>query len=776
MKLLKASFLLAAAAIAPSIARADIIDIAPSTGGMMMGGPTIYANPDATALIGVASYSNNYVFWSAATGRLASSDTALLVPGATYYYFLGLNTSGSKLYGKTYNATTGAWKAIIWSPAAGTYVDLLASLGTLSNANFGSSYRFDYNNTKLTITADSTRAYGTYQESGVTKVYRWDQSTGITTNLIGSLNVSNASCEVKLMASDGNCIAGQYSPSGMTRSFYWSQATGAIDIGNSMNLSMYEHVEVKHITPTGSYIFAQSYNGGSWVPFRWKTSDYTSVYLSIPGSVAMTVNTVSDAGDKAFGYYYNYVNGSYSLFKWTEMGNTTVTLTSFPSGYKQFQGASTDLRYLFGRFEVGGSTHTFRYDDTTATILDLQAGLLGSYTAKAMSADGNFIVGYNNSSIAWRWSAADGYQTVSAWLLANGTDPTVTGNWTFSSAYDISDDGKVVIGEGTLSGTSRYYIASAASGVADYEIWLSSINGQHRVYNAGSTLAGLPLEGAHHRPMLSFDRMGKESQAWATGDFGSSSRTRDVHVTSGEAGINWNVGKTMLFGVAGGHAVQNADLDLGGSSATKGDFVLAELDYRPEGTQWIVSLLGMVGSWESKTNRGYDNGAGTDFSSGVADTITRSARLRVDAPAVATFGGFGFAPFASYTVTQTVVGGYTETGGAFPATFDEQEHNATEARLGVTASKDLSEKTKLLLSVEGIHRFDGVGPALTGQDVTGGVSFDLPGTAPRPDCVRFGFDVDHKLSADTLLNISAHVSTVGEAHDVSAAISIRRAF
>ena len=314
------------------------------------------------------------------------------------------------------------------------------------------------------------------------------------------------------------------------------------------------------------------------------------------------------------------------------------------------------------------------------------------------------------------------------------------------------------------------------TGVSDVATWLSSINDQNRIYATGSTLAGLPLEGAHHRPMLSFDRMGKESQAWATGDFGSTSRTRDVHVTSGEAGINWNVGKTMLFGVAGGHAVQNADLDLGGSSATKGDFFIAELDYRPEGTQWIVSLLGMVGSWESKTNRGYDNGGSTDFSNGVADTITRSARLRVDAPSLVTYGGFGFAPFASYTVTQTVVGAYTETGGGFPASFNEQEHNATEARLGVTASKDLSEKTKLLLSVEGIHRFDGVGPSLTGQDVTGGVSFDLPGTAPRPDCVRFGFDVDHKLSADTLLNISAHVSTVGEAHDVSAAISIRRAF
>ena len=61
-------------------------------------------------------------------------------------------------------------------------------------------------------------------------------------------------------------------------------------------------------------------------------------------------------------------------------------------------------------------------------------------------------------------------------------------------------------------------------------------------------------------------------------------------------------------------------------------------------------------------------------------------------------------------------------------------------------------------------------------DLAGSVAFDLPGTTVRPDRVRFGFDVDHKLSANTLLNLSAHVSTVGEAHDVSAAISIRRAF
>ena len=314
------------------------------------------------------------------------------------------------------------------------------------------------------------------------------------------------------------------------------------------------------------------------------------------------------------------------------------------------------------------------------------------------------------------------------------------------------------------------------AGVPNIAAWMSSLNGSARLYNAALGLTTLQLEGAHHRPMLSYDRMGKESQAWATGDFGSSSRTRDIHTTTGEAGINWNLGKSFLFGFAAGHGEQNQDLAFGGSASTKGDYALAELDYRPEGSQWIVSLVGLVGSYESKINRGYTNGASTDFSNGIADTISRAARLRVDAPALLTFGGFGFAPYASYSVTQTVVGAYTETGGGLPASFNEQEHNATEGRIGVTAAKDLSAATKLLLTVEAIHRFDGVGPALTGQDLTGAVSFSLPGTAPSPDCVRFGFDVDHKLNENTLLNISAHASTVGEAHDVSAAVSIRRAF
>jgi hypothetical protein len=320
------------------------------------------------------------------------------------------------------------------------------------------------------------------------------------------------------------------------------------------------------------------------------------------------------------------------------------------------------------------------------------------------------------------------------------------------------------------------FILAGPTGVADFVDWMSSVNNQSRVYNAGVTLASLPLEGAHHRPMMSFDRMGKDAQFWATGDFGSSSRVRDVKVTSGEVGVNKDIGPNTLAGFAIGRGQQNQDLALDGSNNVIGNYFLGEIDYRPFGSQWIVSLLGMVGSWDAKINRGYSNSGSTDYSLGQTDIITRSARLRVDAPVLFSVAGFGFSPYASYAVTQTTVDAYTENGGGLPASYDEQQHNATEARLGMMATNVINAKTKLIISLEGIHRFDGAGPALTGQDITGSVGFSLPGQAPRPDCVRLGVDVDYKLAADTLLNISAHASTVGEVADVSGAISIRRAF
>jgi hypothetical protein len=428
----------------------------------------------------------------------------------------------------------------------------------------------------------------------------------------------------------------------------------------------------------------------------------------------------------------------------------------------------TNLSTGFGFFSPG-----FGLNSVTLTISGTGTSRDGTYTAAGLHIN-TVVFGANNGGAdITQEMVAQGGGTFNGWLdFFGGTAGQIVQP---SFGYITAADGTTPLLKLTFLGLGTPP-PSGPAGVVDFGQWMSSVNNQSRVYNAGVTLASLPLEGAHHRPMMSFDRMGKDAQFWATGDFGSSSRVRDVKVTSGEVGVNKDIGPNTLAGFAIGRGQQNQDLALDGSNNVVGNYFLGEIDYRPFGSQWIVSLLGMVGSWDAKINRGYSNGGSTDYSLGQTDIITRSARLRVDAPVLFSVAGFGFSPYASYAVTQTTVDAYTENGGGLPASYDEQQHNATEARLGMMATNVINAKTKLIISLEGIHRFDGAGPALTGQDITGSVGFSLPGQAPRPDCVRLGVDVDYKLAADTLLNVSAHASTVGEVADVSGAISIRRAF
>jgi probable HAF family extracellular repeat protein len=599
-------------------------------------------------------------------------------------------------------------------------------------------------------------------ESGTStgdRAFRW--TGGVMTSL-GTLPGGLYSYAYAVSA-DGSVVVGSATnDSNQSRAYRWTSAGGMENLGT---LAGGDDSAAYGVSSNGSVVVGNSDSSTGQRAFRW-TGGLMADLGTLPGGSFSYAAGVSADGLVVVGSSYNST-GAVRAFRWTD-GLMTDLGTLAGGNHSYAKGVSANGSVVVGQSGSSAGQRAFRWMDGVMTSLGTLPG--GSSSgANGVSADGSVVVGYasnaSNQTRAFRWTSAGGMENLG----------TLPGGYS-SYATGASADGSVVVGTATNAAGDEHAFLYRNSTMLDVDAWLSSVNGNSRVYTAGWTLAGLPMEGAHHRPMMSFDRMGKESQAWATGDFGSSSRTRDVHVTTGEAGLNWNVGKTGLIGFAAGHGVQNQDLAYEGSSATKGDFLLAEFDYRPEGTQWIVSLLGMIGSWESKINRGYITGAGADFSHGVADIITRSARLRVDAPSVASFGGFSFAPYASYTVTQTVVSAYAETGGSFAASFEEQDHSATEARLGVTAAKDLSEKTKLLLTVEAVHRFDGVGPALIGQEIAGGLAFNQPGTAPRPDCVRLGFDVDHKLSADTLLNISAHVASVGEAHDVSAAISIRRAF
>jgi probable HAF family extracellular repeat protein len=408
-----------------------------------------------------------------------------------------------------------------------------------------------------------------------------------------------------------------------------------------------------------------------------------------------------------------------------------------------------------------GDEQAFKYTLAGATYVAL--GTLGGNWSKAhaISNDGSVIVGESDYQ-AFKYQ--DGTMTGLGFLTGGSA----------SNATGVSADGTVIVGYSNVTGGYTHAFVYANQTMLDADEWLLSLNGPGSILAMTTNLNQLPLEGAHHRPLMSYDNMGKQSQAWATGDFGTASRQSDRHMTSGEIGVSQAYGDFVL-GIAAGHASLNQDLLFGGSASISGNYLLAEADYRLADKESIVSLVLMRGDYDADTTRGYATGSGNDTSSGSTGLKTSSARLRLDGPAQKFISAVSATPFISYTATRTTANAYTETGGSFPASFGAQEHTAQEGRLGVTAKYVASPSTTLLFTAEWIHRFDGAGDGLTAISSTMG-TLTAAGIAPTADQARFGFDIDHKLSADTLLNFSVHAAGIGPSSDVSAALSIRRAF
>ena len=426
---------------------------------------------------------------------------------------------------------------------------------------------------------------------------------------------------------------------------------------------------------------------------------------------------------------------------------------------------------LAGGFILPATSRAANITDLGALGDPLTAASSSSY-AMWVSANGSVIVGYSQTG-----TATHAFKFVGTTMTDLGAlgDP-LTAASRDSYAYGVSADGSVIVGS-SYTGRAHHAFIYANSVMLDVVEWMASISGPAGILPMLNSLASMPMEGAHHRPLMSYDAMGKTSQSWVTGDFGSRSRKSDSATTTGEAGVSGTFGD-VVAGVAVGYGSQNNDLLFGGSSNITGQYVLGEVDTLLADKESILSLTAMIGSWQSDTLRGYAiGGGGTDYSHGATDLKSASVRLRLDGPAMKFSVVPAFTPFVSFTWAHTSADAYSETGGSFDAQFDKQTHNSQEGRLGLTSKYALGVNTTLLATAEWIHRFDKTQSGFSGTDIDhGALPFSVAGAAITRDQARFGFDIDHKLSAETLLNVSVRFTGIGEAPDVSGAISIRRAF
>jgi probable HAF family extracellular repeat protein len=630
------------------------------------------------------------------------------------------------------------------------------------------------------VSADGTTAVGYALGGTAYKI--------VGTTYTALANLSGGSAAFAYAASsNGSAIVGYAVDSGSNyQAVLWNGASAPILVDGTASFAS---SQATGISSTGTTIVGYGYNAVSGLDdaFYYRSGALTTIAATFTGNASRAAGVSAD-GNLIVGTMadsFNSMNvASGFIYNITTTVRTIVDASALPA----FSSAGLTLTQLTAISGNGQIAVGYAYNDTvsssptdalafsyntagsgTYTALGKLGGAFSWSIARAVNSAGSVIVG-QSSNLAGK-SEAFVYQAgtmTGLGFLGTGDESDATG---------VSADGTVIVGYSRLTTGGAVRHAFVYTNVMlDETEWMSSLNGPGSLLAMTTSLNQLPLEGAHHRPLMSYDSMGKQSQVWATGDFGTSSRQSDRHMTSGEIGVSQTYGDFVL-GIAAGHASLNQDLLFGGNASISGNTLLAEADYRLADKESIASLVLMRGDYDATASRGYVLGGGVlDASRGSTGLKTSSARLRLDGPAQKFVSAISATPFVSYTVTRTTADAYTETGGSFPASFAAQEHTAQEGRLGVTAKYVASPSTTLLFTAEWIHRFDNAGDGISGTNLATSSAFAVGGIAPTANQARFGFDVDHKLSVDTLLNFSIHAAGIGPSSDVSAALSLRRAF
>ena len=750
---------------------------------------------DGSVIVGYSGtgYTDHVFKWTAG-GRMVDLGALGSNPaGANPSHFSNVTTissDGSVITGRSANGE--ATQAFKWTVGGG-----MVGLGA-----FGPSTNPLANNThesRVVCASTNGSVIAGVSDGGTGwRPFIYTDSTGMVG--LGVLGTNpTAYGDVRGMSSDGTVIIGYSYNDTVDRAYKWTAGTGPgagmVDLGalgsNSAGANPANYSYAYAISADGNVIAGDSYTGTTDHAFRY-TSGGGMVDLGNLGTSVNNVSnvyTVSSNGGVIIGTSYNDVTTH--AFKWTEgtsPGTGMVDLGALgsnpnganPANDSYARAVSADGNVIAGYSWNGTTSHAFKYTDSTG-IVDL--GALGSGTsplentanlsaANFISSDGTVIVGESNNGSAdrvFRYTDSTGMVD----LGALGTNPA-----NYAYARGISSDGSMIVGYARNDNrVERAVLWADNRGVVDVVDWMSSITGANSVSSMSNNLDMTFVEGAHHRTMMSYDNMGKQNQVWVTGDFGSSSRTTNSNITTGEVGVSTTLAEGIVGGIAAGYGAQNTDLQFDGSAAIKGNFILGELDYLLPDKQSIFSVLVAYGKWSADTHRGYTVGGPTpDYSNGTTDTTTSTVRLRLDGQKYPINLNVSVTPFASMSWTQTKADAYAETGGAYPALFDAQSHTASEGRLGLVASYQWSENTKLMASAELIHRFDDKATMLTGTDITGAMPFATSSAAPIVNQARFGFDVDRRLDATTLLNFSVHFAGLGASPDVQGALSLRRAF
>lgn len=692
--------------------------------------------------------------------------------------------------------------------------DVLTGLGTLGGTNsYGQG-----------ISADGSAVVG-YSDTRSDAASHAFRLTGSGMSDLGTLGGRDS--QAYGVSADGGVVVGQsrYAVGNSTvHAFRWTTAARMMnDLGTLGGANSIAY----GVSGDGAVVVGYSYLVGNanYHAFRWTTAagpngGGTMSDLGTLGGTYSYATAASGDGSVVVGSSYIAGNTAIHPFRWVNgasggvLGNTQMSnLGTLGGSSGGASGVSADGSVVVGYSSTVGDTATHAFRWTTAvgsngggTMIDL--GTLAGKTssdARAVSADGKVVVGSSyvthpvhgstSQYEAFRWTQATHMQAVAAWLTGAGV--TVPVGVTLEKASGVNADGTVVVGTTTnAAGKQEAWLARVGitgtpgtpstpstpntpgtgllTNTAAYEESLSQ-SGSSTGWVITGPMFGMVTSGGHHRSLLDNGLVRTQADGscvWATADAGRQNKS-DTRVEMAEAGVCRDMGSTRL-GLGVGWVQARQGWGLNGSARLDGQYFIAEID-RAFDNGLEVSVLGLYGRLNTHLSRHYMNGASVDSSRASPNATSIAVRLRLDWKNAAQLAAFSLSPYVAYTWMETKLDAYTETGGGFPAAFNASTWRSNGSRLGASAKTVLSTSSELTLSLEAVHRFEGNGSGSSGQ-VIGLGSFSMPGQALKQDWARAIVDLDHRLSRNSLISLSANGATTGGDASWGVSLGYRMAF
>lgn len=661
-------------------------------------------------------------------------------------HFGGMSDDGRVIVGAQFDGDERRSQAAVGRYGGDGYaVELLGTLG--GNNSSALAVSSDGN----TIVGEAQNADGYYRAFRVSAAGGGMQNLGTLTPL---LNANSFGLDV---SDDGGRVVGYSTQGGRAHGFVWIEgADGGVE-GNEQMFQLnelaggYGRSEARAISGDGRYVVGYSdADGTTSVAVRW---DVSALESGGPPEIESLGSLIGDTG-------WSVANAV------SRDGNAATGASTNHDGY---------VRAFIWR---DGADHGTPDNPAMAEI-----GTLGGNSSYGLGISGNgrWVVGESSGGggadlpMGFRWSEETGIESISDWMERNGVE---TDGVLLATAAFISDDGSIVGGAMLdRDNIGRAYIARVddehGGGVMDVDNYQRSLTANASAAGMGEFLSWLPLNGAHHRPLMLQPTLDGDTCVWATGDFARHEGDR-ANLALAEVGACAPVSDAVTIGAGVGTSHAWQDLSQGGDARYDGRYLTGEIDWKPQDAPLVFSLTGVAGSWDVEIRRGYSNGAATAYSEGETQAYGGAIRARVDWLDAAVLGNTSINPFASIGIGSVHLGGYTETGGPFPARFDAQTLTTREVRLGVTAVTEITQAATLSTTLEAVHRH-GDAPGASGQAL-GLFGFDLGGGTSGQTWLRAGAEIDYRVSESAVVSASFNAATAGRDPTVSGSIGFRAEF